>query len=95
MDSTIHRSTLPDDDSDASSAFWRDVLGFQVRNDVGEGRLRSIRVRPPHQPDTSILSAPLCHAGFETAVEGNPHTERWNGCLNSLVEHLGWRSASA
>jgi hypothetical protein len=34
MDITIHTSTLPHDDPDASLAFWRDVLGFQVPNDV-------------------------------------------------------------
>jgi catechol 2,3-dioxygenase-like lactoylglutathione lyase family enzyme len=86
MDITIHTSTLPHDDPDASLAFWRDVLGFQVR---------WIRVGPRGQPDTSILLAPLCHASFATAAEGNPHIERWNGCLKRLVEHLGSRSAPA
>lgn len=95
MDITIHTSTLPHDDPEASLAFWRDVLGFQVRSDVGEGRMRWIGVGPPDQPDTSILSAPRCHAGFATAVEGNPHIERRNGCLKRLVEHLGSRSAPA
>jgi predicted enzyme related to lactoylglutathione lyase len=40
MDITIHTSTLPHDDPDASLAFWRDALGFEVRNDVGEGKMR-------------------------------------------------------
>ena len=55
---TIHTSTLPHDDPDASLAFWRDALGFEVRNDVGEGKMRWIRVGAPGQPDTSILLAP-------------------------------------
>ena len=58
MDITIQTSTLPHDDPDASLAFWRDTLGFEVRNDVGEGKMRWIRVAAPGQPDTSILLAP-------------------------------------
>jgi hypothetical protein len=95
MDITIHSSTLPHDDPEASLVFWRDVLGFQVPNDVGEGQMRWIRVGPPGQPDTSMFLTPLCNAGFGTTAEGNLHIERWNGCLEHLVEHLGSRSAPA
>ena len=41
-----------------SVAFYRDVLGFEVRLDVGQGKMRWITVGPPNQPDTSILLAP-------------------------------------
>ncbi|GAA5104607.1 VOC family protein [Haloechinothrix salitolerans] len=58
MDITIHTSYLPHQDPDASLAFYRDVLGFEVRNDVGSGTMRWIVVGPPNQPDTSILLAP-------------------------------------
>jgi predicted enzyme related to lactoylglutathione lyase len=58
MDITIHASTLPHDDPDASLAFWRDALGFEVRTDAGQGRMRWITVGAPGQPDTSILLAP-------------------------------------
>ncbi|MFJ2865058.1 VOC family protein [Kitasatospora sp. NPDC087314] len=58
MDITIHTSALPHDDPDASLAFYRDVLGFEVRGDVGQGRMRWITVGPAGQPDTSILLAP-------------------------------------
>jgi catechol 2,3-dioxygenase-like lactoylglutathione lyase family enzyme len=58
MDITIHTTVLPHDDPDASLAFYRDVLGFQVRNDVGHGKMRWITVGPADQPDTSILLAP-------------------------------------
>ena len=58
MDITIHTSALPHDDPEASLAFWRDGLGFEVRNDVGEGKMRWIRLGPAGQPDTSILLAP-------------------------------------
>ncbi|MFD0025583.1 VOC family protein [Streptomyces sp. NPDC058382] len=58
MDITIHTSVLPHDDPDASVAFYRDALGFEVRSDVGQGRMRWITVGPADQPDTSILLAP-------------------------------------
>jgi catechol 2,3-dioxygenase-like lactoylglutathione lyase family enzyme len=35
MNITIHASFLPHNDPDASLAFYRDTLGFEVRNDVG------------------------------------------------------------
>ena len=37
MDVTIHASLLPHDDPDASVGFYRDTLGFEVRNDVEYG----------------------------------------------------------
>ncbi|PSK64011.1 hypothetical protein B0E53_04031 [Micromonospora sp. MH33] len=58
MDITIHTSSLPHVDPDESLAFYRDVLGFEVRNDVGQGKMRWITVGPVGQPDTSILLAP-------------------------------------
>jgi predicted enzyme related to lactoylglutathione lyase len=58
MDLTIHTTFLPHDDPDESLAFYRDILGFEVRQDVGEGRMRWITVGPAHQPGMSILLAP-------------------------------------
>jgi predicted enzyme related to lactoylglutathione lyase len=58
MDITIHASVLPHDDPEASVAFYRDALGFEVRQDVGDGKMRWITVGPPDQPSTSILLAP-------------------------------------
>ena len=58
MDITIHASLLPHDDPDASLAFYRDTLGFEVRNDVGNGKMRWITVGPADQPDTSIVLYP-------------------------------------
>jgi uncharacterized glyoxalase superfamily protein PhnB len=59
MDITIHASFLPHNDPDASLAFYRDTLGFEVRNDVGYGGMRWITVGPAGQPGTSIVLAPL------------------------------------
>ena len=58
MDITIHASFLPHDDPDASLAFYRDTLGFEVRNDVEYGGMRWITVGPADQPDTSIVLYP-------------------------------------
>ena len=58
MDIRIHSSFLPQDDPDAALAFYRDTLGFEVRNDVGYGGMRWITVGPPDQPDTSIVLHP-------------------------------------
>ncbi|MFC0497515.1 VOC family protein [Streptomyces mutabilis] len=58
MDLSIHTTVLPHDDPDAAVAFYRDVLGFEVRKDVGQGAMRWITVGPVGQPDTSLLLAP-------------------------------------
>ncbi len=58
MDISIHASFLPLDDPDASLAFYRDTLGFEVRNDVGKGKMRWITVGPANQPDTAIVLHP-------------------------------------
>lgn len=58
MDITIHVTALPHTDPDASLAFYRDVLGFEVRSDVGSGAMRWITMGPALQPDTSVLLAP-------------------------------------
>jgi catechol 2,3-dioxygenase-like lactoylglutathione lyase family enzyme len=58
MDISINASFLPQDDPDAALAFYRDTLGFEVRNDVGYGGLRWITVGPPNQPGTSIVLYP-------------------------------------
>lgn len=58
MNLTIHTTALPHEDPDASVAFYRDVLGFEVRTDVGTGTMRWITVGPVGQPGTSILLGP-------------------------------------
>jgi catechol 2,3-dioxygenase-like lactoylglutathione lyase family enzyme len=58
MDLTIATCALPHHDPDASLGFYRDILGFEVRSDVGHGRMRWITVGPASQPGTSILLAP-------------------------------------
>jgi len=65
MDITIHASFIPHDDPDASLAFYRDILGFEVRGDVGYGGMRWITVGPVDQPGTSIvLHPPAAYPGI-------------------------------
>jgi len=58
MKLTIHHSFLPHTDPDASIAFYRDLLGFEIRNDVGYQGMRWITVAPTGQPDPSIVLPP-------------------------------------
>src|SRR5437764_9782501 len=58
MDITIYQTLLPHDDPDASLAFYRDTLGFEVRNDVEYGGMHWITVGPAEQPGTSIVLYP-------------------------------------
>ncbi|KAB2380144.1 VOC family protein [Actinomadura montaniterrae] len=58
MDIAIHSTFLPHEDPEASLAFYRDVLGFEVRLDVGSGRMRWITVGPPGGAGTAIVLHP-------------------------------------
>lgn len=58
MEMTIHQSFLPHRDPDESLAFYTDVLGFEVRVDVGTPEMRFITVGPANQPDTAIVLQP-------------------------------------
>jgi uncharacterized glyoxalase superfamily protein PhnB len=58
MNLSIHSTFLPHTDPEASLAFYRDTLGFEVRNDVAYGGKRWITVGPPGQPGTSIVLTP-------------------------------------
>ena len=58
MDITIYQTLLPHDDPDASLTFYRDALGFEVRNDVEYGGMHWITVGPVEQPGTSIVLYP-------------------------------------
>jgi uncharacterized glyoxalase superfamily protein PhnB len=58
MDITIAQALLPHHDPQASLAFYRDTLGFEVRNDVEYGGMHWITVGPPDQPGTAIVLYP-------------------------------------
>jgi catechol 2,3-dioxygenase-like lactoylglutathione lyase family enzyme len=70
MNLTIHSSFLPHTDPDASLSFYRDILGFEVRLDVGYEGMRWITVGPPGQSDTAVVLHP------PTAMPGLTDSER-------------------
>ncbi|MGL5811412.1 MAG: VOC family protein [Nocardioides sp.] len=71
MDLTIHATFLPHLDPEKSLAFYRDVLGFEVRNDVGYEGMRWITVGPAGQPGTSVVLYP---PGADPAVSADEST---------------------
>lgn len=75
MDITITASFLPHVDPEASLTFYRDVLGFEVRNDVGYEGMRWITVGPPGQPGTSIVLQPPVSDPGVTEAETRTITE--------------------
>ncbi|GAB3576487.1 VOC family protein [Amycolatopsis endophytica] len=64
MDIIIQQAYLPQDDPDAAIAFYRDILGFEVRNDVGYNGLHWITVGPPGQPVSLVLHPPAVDPGI-------------------------------
>ncbi|WP_148572419.1 VOC family protein [Nocardioides caldifontis] len=72
---TIHSSFLPHTDPDASLAFYRDALGFEVRKDVGYGGMRWLTIGPPDQPDTNIVLYPPTADPGITEEEGRTIAE--------------------
>ncbi|MCX4095489.1 VOC family protein [Nocardia sp. alder85J] len=71
MDITIASTFLPHDDPQATLAFYRDLLGFEVRNDVGYNGMHWITVGPAGQPGTSIvLYPPAADPGVTEAERG-------------------------
>ncbi|MAU80529.1 VOC family protein [Gordonia sp. Z-3] len=58
MSIVIQYTFLPQTDPDAALGFYRDILGFEVRKDVGYEGMRWLTVGPPDQPQTSIVLHP-------------------------------------
>lgn len=75
MDITINASFLPQTDPEASLAFYRDALGFEVRKDVGYEGMRWITVGPPTQPAVNIVLYPPTADPGITEEEGRVITE--------------------
>jgi len=70
MDLKIHTAYLPHTDPDASLAFYRDTLGWELRNDVGYEGMRWLTVGPADQPDTNIVLYPPAADPGVTEEEG-------------------------
>ncbi|MGW1162304.1 VOC family protein [Streptomyces sp. NPDC002513] len=68
MDLKLSQCFISVDDHDKALAFYRDVLGLEVRNDVGFEGMRWVTVGSPLQPDVEIvLEPPAANPDFSPA----------------------------
>lgn len=68
MDINLSQTFIAVDDHDKALPFYRDVLGLEVRNDVGFEGMRWVTVGSPSQPDVNIvLEPPLADPGASAA----------------------------
>ncbi|MFB7663279.1 VOC family protein [Kitasatospora sp. NPDC056138] len=58
MDIRLSQCFIAVDDHEKAIAFYRDVLGLEVRNDVGFEGMRWVTVGSPSQPDVNIVLEP-------------------------------------
>ncbi|GAA2094839.1 VOC family protein [Streptomyces albiaxialis] len=58
MDINLSTCFIAVDDHDKALAFYRDVLGMEVRNDVGFEGMRWVTLGSPAQPDVSVVLEP-------------------------------------
>ncbi|MFC9063618.1 VOC family protein, partial [Streptomyces sp. NPDC057074] len=64
MDINLAQCFIAVDDHDTAIAFYRDVLGMEVRDDVAFEGMRWVTVGSPAQPDVGIvLEPPLADPG--------------------------------
>lgn len=68
MDVKLDTCFLMVDDHEKAIAFYRDTLGFEVRNDVAAKGMRWVTIGSPSQPDVNIvLEPPAADPGISTA----------------------------
>ncbi|MFC6092708.1 VOC family protein [Saccharothrix lopnurensis] len=68
MEITLSQCFIAVDDHDEALAFYRDVLGLEVRNDVAFEGMRWVTVGSPAQPDVNIvLEPPLANPNASAA----------------------------
>ena len=58
MDIELSTCFIAVDDHDKALAFYRDVLGLEVRNDVAYEGMRWVTVGSPSQPGVEIVLEP-------------------------------------
>ena len=74
-DLTIHHAFLPHHDHEASLAFYRDTLGFEVRNDVEWNGLHWLTVgprRPARDVDRAVPARGPARDDGGGAAHGEP-----------------------
>ncbi len=90
MDISIQYTFLPHTDPEASLAFYRDTLGFELRNDVGYAGMRWLTMGPADQPGTSVVLYPPTADPGITEDEGRTIAEMMaKGTFASIVLATG------
>jgi catechol 2,3-dioxygenase-like lactoylglutathione lyase family enzyme len=84
MDLSLSHCFVMVNDPDSSLAFYRDVLGLDVRNDVSAEGFRWVTLSPPSQPDVEIVLVEP-HAGHSTADGDALLALLTKGSLNGVI----------
>jgi len=85
-DLRIRTTFLPHDDAEAALGFYRDLLGWELRNDVGWEQMRWLTVGPTGQPDVSVVLHPPAADPSTTEEERRVVTEMMaKGTFASLM----------
>ncbi|WKN49737.1 VOC family protein [Nocardioides sp. Arc9.136] len=58
MDVTLHHAFLPHTDAEAALGFYRDLLGLELRNDVGYDGMRWLTLGPAGGTGTTLVLHP-------------------------------------
>ncbi len=88
MDINLSSCFIAVDDHDKAIAFYRDVLGLEVRNDVGYEGMRWVTVGSPAQPDVSIvLEPPLADPNASAADKQAMAELLAKGLLRAVIFH--------
>lgn len=67
MNISIHNTFLPHTDAEAALGFYRDLLGFELRNDVGYNGMRWLAVGPVGDATSIVLHPPVVDPGVTEA----------------------------
>ncbi|WP_454043921.1 VOC family protein [Cellulosimicrobium sp. Marseille-Q8652] len=86
MDITLHTTFLPHTDPEASLGFYRDLLGFELTMDVGEGAMRWLTFVAPSQPDVRlVLTPPAADPGVTDAERRTVLELMAKGAYQSII----------
>ncbi len=90
MDVKLQNCFLSVDDHEKAIAFYRDALGWEVRNDVSAYGMRWTTMGPPSQPDVSVvLQPPAADPGISASDRETLSDLLAKGLLGGLVLATG------
>ena len=88
MDITLAQTFIAVDDHDKALAFYRDILGLEVRKDVAFGDMRWVTVGSPKQPELNIvLEPPLANPNASAEDKAAMADQLAKGNLRGVIFH--------